>query len=501
MVAFNIRVGCALLLIIGCNANVPPSAAGEISTAVTNGQGVFIRNGALFSPRGMNFVRLLPHTTPAGSAVNYNAIFDPGSYNLEDSRGELQYIAASGYNVIRANISSLFANGGYGMSAPGIDPNYLANIRSFLELADADGLQVILTQDALPTNYDTYFAQSTGTETAKISGPNVPVLNPAFANGMARNWSDILTGLAQSATALHAIMAVEVLNEAYVNSNCAPFTINRCVASGGVLSPSPGSAIATIEVGGAIYDLGEDTDRQNLVDAGTLNLIKTVRAAIRAVDSTILVSLGAFTIWEGDRPGASFNGVHGETTSVNERYPVRPFMIGRYSAADFVDLHVYPSPGAWSLTSEVAADEITPATTFAKPLLMGEYGVSRLSFPTLPSAISVLSTVPAESCAVGFTGWLLWMWDATLPTENAWTAKANGGIINGVVSPNVHPVICPMIPSGLFRVDTAVGYSNGTTYCLFSNWADYVGDTRRDSLFGVTAYGRLPALMPYSGRC
>ena len=499
---FRIRPSYALLLAIGSGSTILPAAAGEIGTAIVNGQGVFVRNGALFSPRGLNFVRLLPHTTAAGTSVNYNAIFDPGSYNSADVTGELHYIASSGYNVVRANISSLFANGGYGLSMPGIDPTYLANLRNFLELADADGLQVILTADALPTNYDVYLRQPTGTETAKIAGPNVPVLDPAFAIGMARYWSDILGALAQtSATALHAVMAVEVLNEAYVSSNCAPFTANRCVTLNGVLSPAPGSPIETIEVDGTVYDLGVDGDRQNLVDAATFNLIGTVRAAVRAVDSSILVSMGAFTIWEGDRPGASFDGVHGETASIKERYPVRPFMIGRYSEADFVDLHVYPSPGAWSLTNELAADEIGPTTILAKPLLMGEYGVARPTFPTLASAISVLSTFPTEACAFGFSGWLLWMWDATLPTENAWTAKAGGGAVNGVVSPNARPVICPPIPRSLFRVSSEVGYSNGATYCLFSSWEDYVTDTKRESLSGLASYARLPGLMPYSGRC
>ena len=419
--------------------------AGSVSITVESGQGVFTQNGTLFTPRAVNFER--------EDSSGYHNIFDPGAYNARDVSGEMNYIAYSGYNVVRVNLSSTYANTGFSMTTQGIGATWLSNLQNFLETAASDGIQVILATDSLPSNYDTYLGQNTNTQYSEIANFNTPILSPGFANGLAQYFADIINGLNHSSpTASTAIMALEVQNEGYILPACAPFTANTCtVDAQNTIHASPGPAISTIEVNGVTYNMSVDADRQSLVDASTFNLISTVRSKVRAINSTILVSMGAFTIWEGIAPSAYFNGVHAQTSSLGERYPVRPYMIGTYSSADFVDVHVYPgdpTPASWSLQAELSSDEITTSTYFSKPMLMGEFGVSDISgrYPALADAANVLSTLQTNSCSYGFVGWSLWTWDTgTTPTQSDWNAKQDNGAINGVVSPQARPSICSAV--------------------------------------------------------
>ena len=393
----------------------------------------------LFSPRGVNFER--------EDSTGYHDIFDPGSYDASDVAGEMNYIAYSGYNVARVNISSIYANTGFGFSSPGVGSQWLDNLENFLQTAASYNVQVILAVDSLPSNYNVYLSENTNTQYSEIAGPNTPILSPGFSWGLAQYFVDIINSLKQSSpVAESAIMAIEVQNEGYVLPDCAPFTANMCTTnSAGTIEASPGPAISAIEVSGTTYNMGSDADRQNLVDASTFNLISTVRNAVHNVDSSILVSMGAFTIWEGIGPSAYFNGVHPQTSNLTERYPVRPYMIGTHSQGDFVDVHVYPgdpSPQSWTLQSELAADEITPSTYFPKPLIMGEFGASKANYPALSDAANVLSTLQTDSCSYGFVGWLLWTWDTTTQSPPDWSAKEDNGAINGVVAPTARPTIC-----------------------------------------------------------
>lgn len=491
----------AASLALGCGA--APASAGRVSTAIVAGHGVFVENGALFEPRGVNFDREGLTYRRDGTPALYHVTFDPGSYDPLDARTQLRSIAASGYTVVRVFLSSVAVNRGYGLSSPGVGAAYVADLADFLETAARNGLGVILATDGLPANYDALLRTPTGTDEGAISDLNRPILSPAYADALARNLSDLLTALrAASPTALSAIMAVEAMNEGFVYPNCAPFAANRCVRdASGALVPDPGPAIASIEVGGATYDLARDADRQDLVDAATFTLIGTVRTAVRAIDPTILVGMGAFTMGAARGPGTGFNGVRALTASLGERYPVRSWMIGRYGPADFVDLHVYAKPSPWTLQAELASDGIGPATVFPKPVLMGEFGASVANFPTASAAAAAISGIETASCGYGFTGWNLWTWDTANQSPPAWTATASGGAINGVVAPVARPVVCAPIPARLFQVPPTVAYSNGTSYCVFATWQSFVALTRRTSLAGIPAIARLPDTMPFRGRC
>ena len=300
-------------------------------------------------------------------------------------------------------------------------------------------------------------------------------------------------------------MAIDIQNEAFVLPNCAPFTGDPCLKTtdgNAIISAAP--SIQSVLVNNVVYHMDQDVDRQNLVDASTVYLVNTVRAAIQAVDPTILVGLSAFTISEslgGLQPAPRFNGGHGRTASSFERYPVRPFIIGSYSNADYIDLHVYPSGNAWDLTTELASAEITADRVFAKPIMMGEFGVAKAIFPNLQDAAAILESQQTQSCSFGFVGWALWTWDTTSQTPPLWTATELSGGINGVVAPGGRPRICPRVPAGLFQVPPAVAYSNGSHYCIFANASDYYELTGRSDFNDIAVLARFPPLMPFDGSC
>ncbi len=365
---------------------------------------------------------------------------------------------------------------------------------------------MILTGESLPANYFSFLEPGETTDMASIASPNTPVLDPGFAVGLAAYYTDLLQKLgSHSSTALKAVMSIDIQNEAFILPNCAPFAGDQCVkAADGSAIASAAPPIQSILVNGVIYHMDRDVDRQNLVDAATVYLVSTVRAAVQAVDPSILVGLSVFTISEslaGLQPAPRFNGVHARTTSSFERYPVRPFIVGSYSDADYIDLHIYPSGPGWDMTTELASAEITAGRIFAKPVMMGEFGVSKAAFPNLQDAAAALERAQTDSCSFGFVGWGLWTWDTTSQTPPLWTAAELGGAINGVVAPGGRPQICAPVPAGLFQVPPAVAYSNGSHYCVFANPSDYYVLTGRSDFNGIAALPRFPPLMPFDGAC
>lgn len=54
---------------------------------------------------------------------------------------------------------------------------------------------------------------------------------------------------------------------------------------------------------------------------------------------------------------------------------------------------------------------------------------------------------------------------------------------------------------GLFSVGAGVGYSNGSHFCTFSSWSDFVEGSGRTDLNGVPSFAGWPTGMPNDGAC
>ena len=94
------------------------------------------------------------------------------------------------------------------------------------------------------------------------------------------------------------------------------------------------------------------------------------------------------------------------------------------SQADFIDLHPYPG---FELNLRQYVENFGMDGMQEKPIIMGEFGVTRRSFASTASAANALVRWQVKSCKFGFDGWLLWTWDlpGELPSSILhWTAMA-----------------------------------------------------------------------------
>ena len=114
---------------------------------------------------------------------------------------------------------------------------------------------------------------------------------------------------------MDAILAYELANEANVLSDKAPFslTAGRVTAANGLT-----------------YDMASASDRKRIIDDGFVFLIDQVRASIREVDPTALVTMGFF---HDKEPNPARRG---------DNRLVRTRAVIERSTADFVDIHPYP---------------------------------------------------------------------------------------------------------------------------------------------------------------
>jgi endo-1,4-beta-mannosidase len=128
----------------------------------------------------------------------------------------------------------------------------------------------------------------------------------------------------------------------------------------------------------------------------------------------------------------SFPAINAGQTTVNPR----PAIWG--STADFVDLHTYLGWGL-SLADYVKRFGVEGYTQ--KPIILGEFGVSKRGYLTAAMAAQDLLEWQIDSCEYGFDGWLLWTWDTGEQTE-LWNGMSENGEINAALAPKERPDPC-----------------------------------------------------------
>jgi F5/8 type C domain len=86
----------------------------------------------------------------------------------------------------------------------------------------------------------------------------------------------------------------------------------------------------------------------------------------------------------------------------------------------------------------------------AKPILMGEYGAFRHIYSEIDSAARALTTWVAESCQVGFDGWLYWTYYPADPSvgDQTWGLVDQDNYLLNLFAPANQPDPCtaPEIP-------------------------------------------------------
>jgi hypothetical protein len=362
-----------------------------IGVRVVGGSGELFdrRSGRRFVPRGANYVRLAPEG---------HATFNLGRYAGRRASRALARMRALGYNTVRVFVGGSCAGCGGSAGSGGISRAYARNLADFLHRAKQSRQLVILTTQWLPDGYAAMIGDS-----ALVDDVNRIFLTDGGIGAYASFWRDLVLELRRQGAALDAILAYDVVNEAAFVVDKAPFTLT----SGVLRAP-----------GGQSYDLADPAARERLLGDGMVTFANRVRAAIRKVDPTALVSASYFA------PSAPNPTRPGDVRDLRSRAVVER------SQLDLVDVHAYPG-GDLSLLQHMQNYGIGGPTR--KPVIIGETGAFRDAFASAAEAGIALQSWQAASCVYGIDGWLLWTWDTDEQPE-LWNAQSAGGTIAAALS-------------------------------------------------------------------
>jgi hypothetical protein len=367
--------------------------------------------GAKFVPRGSNYIRLGPQRNVSGGTQVYHSTFNVGRYDSARAEAALSRMAADGYNVVRVFLSEICVDACAGDPRTGsLRSAYIANLVDFLRLARNHGVFVLLTSEWLPPN-TTYVSDLASVRREWFDDINLLMLSPQGIVAQRRLWTDLVKALRRQNAPMDAIFAYELWNEATVLSDKPPFSLT----TGRVTAAN-----------GQTYDMANASDHKRMIDDGFVFLIDEVRAAIRDVDPTALVTMGFFHDTEPNPARRGDNRLV-RTRAVIER-----------SSADFIDIHPYPDD---ELTFPQFMQNYGIDGPVAKPIIIGEFGGSKRTYVSASQAAAALVSWQQQSCAYGMDGWLLWTWDSA-EQPDLWNGVDAGGAIEAALSPARRPDPC-----------------------------------------------------------
>lgn len=389
-----------------------PATQHRIAVRLVNGVGEFYfrDTGAVFTPRGNNYVRLAPqtHHPGYGQPSVYHSLFNVGGYDRDDAEAQLSLMQSDGYNTVRVWLNTCCLTG-IGSASGGLSPAYLANVVDFLNRAKSHGLFVLIVSDFVPEA-----GGYSGLVTAdpRFVFPNIFYLTAGGVRAYSKYWTDVVTGLAALKAPFEAILGWEIQNELYFDSTAVPLSLT----SGTVNTAN-----------GKTYDLSSVTARQAMLDDNLIYFIDQVRSSILSVDPTALVTISFF------QPQAP------NPTRLGDPRLIRTYPAICCSTADFIDLHPY----VLDLTLAQLVQNYESTGLTSKPLIMGEYGTTLANAVSPEAAGSMLQKWQVDSCAYGFRGWLLWTWDLSNTVDNSfWAARSEGGSVDQALRPLNRPNAC-----------------------------------------------------------
>ncbi|HEX9384677.1 MAG TPA: discoidin domain-containing protein [Anaerolineales bacterium] len=350
--------------------NIPQQQAEHrIDIRQVNGVGEFYdkQTNEKFIPRGANYVFV-----PAGGS-HTNLLLRVGTYDPDRTRKDFATLANLGYNTVRVFLDQ--CNKGLGCIGDddnsGLNPKYLDNIAHMMSVGKETSIFILFTSNDLPDQGGYAEEANFGSGGTFAGYRNSYYLRPQAITATRRYWSDLLTGLVERNAAFDAVLGWQLLNEQWMFRDQPPLSMTS-----GVVEMTTGS-----------YDMGISNQKTQMVSDGIVYYIAQMKEEILKHDPTALVTMGFFA------PEIAAPDWYVETASLLEK-----------SELDFFDFHAYP--GGPSLQSHV--EHFGMLGYDAKPILMGEYGAFRHIYSEIGSAARALTTWIADSCQVGFDGWLYW---------------------------------------------------------------------------------------------
>ena len=398
----------------------------RIGVRVVAGKGEFYDRltGVEFIPRGNNYIRLANQVAPGGQ-IFFHSTFNIGLYDPDQVKQDLEKMHADGYNTVRIMLNACCDSGSLGDRAGGVSKAYVANLADFLVKAKQNEIYVILEPGDIPVTGG-YIDILDTTWSLDFAGNSATFLRTGGLNASIQRWQDLIDELLLQGAPLDAILAYDLYNEVFFESNYPPFSLTS-----GTVSTAVGKS----------YDMSSEDDKQRMMDENLVYWIDTLRSKILEMDPTALVTVGFFQP-QGPHP-----------TRIGDPRIIETRNVIWQTSADFIDLHLYPGFG---LTMQQYVDNYGSAGLEEKPIIIGEYGAGRFSFSTETTAARALHDWQVESCSFGFDGWLLWTWDAEEQTE-FYNALTGEGVINQVLAPVIRPDPCLPGDFDFFETNLALG--------------------------------------------
>jgi len=368
-------------------------------------------NEQTFVPRGVNYFYLVPI-----NGIYENRVFGVDEFDLQRIQQDFHQISQAGYNTLRIFLD--LCNPGpeciVQEGEPGLNPAYLDSIVQVMQVAQDEGLLLILASNDLPDG-PRYAQRADDDADQFFSGyRNVTFLTSSGIQAVRSYWDDLLSGLAALKAPFETVLGWELLNEQFYMADYPPFSLDK------------GIVTAANE---KTYNLADPAHKQRLAVDSMRFYIQQVRQTILLHDPEALVTMGFFA------PTTPHDWRIGDP-----RY-VETVGLLQESELDFFDFHLYP--GTSLSQSELVENFGLPGFN-QKPVLMGEAGAFTALYPTIESAARGLQDWIAESCAYGFDGWLAWGYYRA-PEElgdAAWGFADGDGLLMRALSPVFQPDAC-----------------------------------------------------------
>ena len=110
----------------------------------------------------------------------------------------------------------------------------------------------------------------------------------------------------------------------------------------------------------------------------------------------------------------------------DNRVPARPLALAK-SDLSYIDIHLYPQDTN-TMPEDLRSIEFNSlrreCQQSGKPLLMGEFGAFKHSYPTLDAAACAMTQHARRALDAGFQGFLYWTYDSD---GEIWNAKSGNG--------------------------------------------------------------------------
>lgn len=392
-----------------------PQAEHRIGIRQVNGKAEFYdkETGETFVVRGANYVFV-----PSGGS---NLLLRVGNYDPLRTREDFTQLASLGYNTVRVFLDHCSSGPGCVGDADnsGLNPEYLDNIADMMQAARETGIFILFTSNDLPDQggYTDEANQGSGGDFAGYR--NSYYLRPPAISATRHYWRDLLTGLVERNAAFDAVLGWQLLNEQWMFKNQPPLSLTS----------------GTVETTTGTYDMSDPQQKTQMVSDGLVYYIAQMKEEILQHDPTALVTMGFFI------------------QEVAPDWYVETASLLRNADLDFFDFHAYPGP----ISLQAHANSFGMLGYDSKPIIMGEYGAFTHLYNDLNSVARVLTNWVADSCELGFDGWLYWTYypagagagDQTLGLVN------NDGYLLNLFAPVNQPDPC--IPIEIASDNVAYG--------------------------------------------